>query len=134
MKRPDADYWYVSQHLTTKMQLGVEVSPHSKKCNLTLAISPLCDSDSPLPCPVIYLSSLMVFPVSSSRSTLCTMVHSAARWCTTQVGGARRSPVPTKWCTTLQRSRKRRRTDRKSCIRARRALAQMGSKSKWKNE
>ncbi len=34
------------------------------------------------------------------RPPLCTMVHNAARWYTTQVGGSQHSPVPTRWCST----------------------------------
>ena len=33
-------------------------------------------------------------------SPLCTMVHNTCRWCTTQVGGAKHSPVRLMQCTT----------------------------------
>ena len=61
-------------------------------------------------CPFVFSCSLWpikkwkmlgVTPTSHGhRAPLCTMVHTAAWWCTTHVFGVQCSHVPIRWCTT----------------------------------
>ncbi len=56
------------------------------------------------------------------RSPLCIIVHNAARWCTTQLGGAQCSPALTKWSQRSSHKPRQmhrqidRQTDRKRCL------------------